>query len=181
VAPGSQIGVKGRVARGLTERLNSIHATLRMPIPDQMRREYESRLARISDAADKTKDFAAVRSKNGRLDAIDERIPTATELATLVLGGSGGELAYRDLSAASHGTLYALVGRMEVFDDPLGKHDKIGQPRLRMETLVPMVGMAVLAFENAVDREFELYGWPRDEWELWRIDWAQTLLPLARK
>jgi hypothetical protein len=171
------IGPESRVARGMTDRLSSLRETLKMDLPEEMTAWHVSRVDRIHAGAI-AKDFEPITNKSGRFEAIGERVPTATDLATLVVGGPEGELAYRDLSAASHGTLYALVSRMEVLEDPLGRHDKIARPKISMETVVPMVSVAVIAFGNAIDRELALYGWPRAEWEAWRREWSMTVLDL---
>ena len=83
-----------------------------------------------------------------------------------------GRAMYRDLSAVAHGTLYAILSRMDSEPDPDDEHMARGFPVVKLDSVVVMMAGALLGFLNAADRQVLLHGWfgPRSQhWPSWRM------------
>jgi hypothetical protein len=168
----------------MSDRLNSLTETLKFTLPANMTAWHEARVARIDRGASANHFRRLISKRTGRLEAVGQRIPNATTLVANLLGAPAndiGELVYRDLSAVSHGTAFALVSRMKVFDDPFKRHEHVAVAQVPIEVLAPLVGVAMLGFQAAVEREIKLYGWPLDEWGTWRVERLKVLRELVTK
>lgn len=174
------IGVRVRIARGMTLRLHSLRESLKLPLQDSVRRHVQDRIRRIVDGA-KTKGLQSGPPGGGKVVWILKPMPSATDaVGDLFPGSDLGQTAYRDLSAAAHGTLWGLVSMLETRGDPVGVHDNLGAPVLSLGTIITRVGVSVLGFVEAADRQLHLYGWDASGWHAWREPALKCLYAMVR-
>ena len=91
-------------------------------------------------------------------------------------------MAYNELSAVAHGTIYGMVSRMEeVARVPAMEGVALASPSVNMSSLLAGTGVALLSYQRATDRRFDLYGWHATYWKAWKVESAKILVPLLRK
>jgi hypothetical protein len=76
-----------------------------------------------------------------------------------------GEVVYRMYSGATHGALWSLISGLDPEPDPAGKHEFIAHLRITLDDVELLVAIATMAFAEAFNREVDLYGWDRREWD----------------
>jgi hypothetical protein len=186
------LDLRARIGRGRTdfivnlkEVLRALDAIEKIGTPRElaenkkMRDKTEGILNAIVDDSDRI-GLTPVRNKKGEVIGIVEAAmgPTAAIAEQL---GPMGRLAYNDLSAVAHGTLFGLVGRLEeVVGVPAMQGVKLMTPSVNMSNLRNAIAITLLAYQEATERRMSLYGWDMTAWNAWKIKTAQVLAPLVR-
>lgn len=174
------IAVKLRVARGLSDQIRSLNEVILFPFESI---QAEATAKRDDIAADaETNGFIVQRKeKDGSPVWVAEKPPRITKLLEAQLG-QPGTVAYRELSAVAHGTLFAIMNRMKEADVPSATEGvSVMEPSVSMNSLVLGSALALESFWEATDRRFHLYGYDVGEWKRWVIESKRLMLPLLRK
>jgi hypothetical protein len=173
------IDARERLARTLTDRLANIRE--------------QAKIARaIAERGGQTKDLETLDRINARLDHVAaiarrhglrvfdddkgrpvavgaSRLSSTILVGRLLAGHSGdtvfGEVAWRAWSGTTHSTGHGLTAVLAVEPDPAGKHELIAHPRITLGDVESTVAIAAMAFGEAFNREVELYGWERRDWD----------------
>jgi len=169
------LDVRGRVVRGLIERLISDQEGTRYP-STRLRRKAELGLQSAHEDADAL--HLGVRiDRRGRVLAVDTTdVPTYSGLIRDQLGEMG-EWVYPVLSAITHGVLGGLYSRSAAMKDAGGRYD-LDVPNAFVESLIPSVGTTVLGFSKAFNRYIQLFGWDRTDWEALETEAMRLVLRL---
>lgn len=105
--------------------------------------------------------------------------PTAVIAAQL---GDMGRIAYNDLSAVAHGTLFGMTSRLEkVGRIPTMEGVVLATTNLNMSSLRNLIAVALRSYREATDRRMKLYGWDMTDWNAWKKESARVLVPLLRQ
>lgn len=94
--------------------------------------------------------------------------PSATRLLK-DMHGPHGEIAYKILSAATHGTTYGVMQGMEPEPSERGTTGQILRPDNKLGLLAFAVPYAGMAYIDAYSTEVELMGWHLPEWASFRL------------
>lgn len=175
-----QIGVRSRIARGMTERLYSLAEQQRLPGDVVDRACIAERRRPILEEA--TKQSFVTVTKRRTPTALGEPRPSATETVKHALGDSAdpdlGRVLFGYFSAVSHGTVYGLLqGITIVQGDERLWPDSIGQLKTDSVGVNSVFAAMILAYAEAVERKRRHFGW---ESEYWAMAVAQSLLAVRR-
>jgi hypothetical protein len=186
------LDLRTRIGRGRTdfvvnlkEVLWALDAIEQIGTPQELAENKEVRdktsgiLTDIIDDSDRI-GLTPVRNKKGEVIGIVEAAigPTAAIAEQL---GPMGRLAYNDLSAVAHGTLFGLVGRLEeVGRMATMRGVKLMTPSVNMPNLRNAIAISLLSYREATDRRMTLYGWDMTDWNAWKTGSARVLSPILR-
>lgn len=177
------ISLKERAARGIVERLNSLHESTdleRLLSQGQNAKERKQPAREKEVAADAAGQGYSVRYSSRRGYLLDEvPRPSATRLLR-DMHGRQGEIAYKILSAAVHGTTYALIQGMEFLPSDRGGTGYIAQPDNKMGLLAFAVPYTGMTYMEAFGREVQLLGWHEPEWQSFRQYALTKFLAMVR-
>jgi hypothetical protein len=175
-----EIDVKRRVARGLSGMIASLNEMIMYPL-ESIQAEAESTRDDIAADAETHGFYVQRKERDGSPAWVEEKPPRITRLLEAQLG-QPGLVAYRELSAVAHGTLFALLNRMKKADVPsVADGVALMQPSVPMDSLVLGSTLALESFWQATDRRFQLYGYDVEGWNLWVVESKNRMLPLLRK
>ena len=186
------LDVRMRIARGRTDFIVSLKEVIRvLDGIDQIATDEER--ATNQEVRDKTMGILSaivadaeaiglhvLRTKKEVPIGVEEEPigPTAVISAQL---GDMGRIAYNDLSAVAHGTLFGMVSRLEeVGRIPTMEGVLLATPSLNMPSLRNLIAVALYSYRQATDRRMQLYGWDMDDWNAWKKESAKLLVPLLR-
>ncbi len=161
------IGVRRRIARGMTERLYSLAEQKRLPADVGGSARIIERRRSILDEA----------TRQGFLKVTKQKTPTtigeprlgATETVKNALGESDdpdlGHVLFGYFSAVSHGTAYGLMQSIGVArgEAPL-QPDTIGHLKTESVGVNSAIAAMILAYVEAVERQRNHFGWKSSEW-----------------
>lgn len=187
------LGVKMRIARGRTDFIVNLKEVARLlDAIDQIATDAER--ATNQEVRDKTMGILSaivadteaiglhvLRNKKGIPIGVEEKPigPTAVIAAQL---GDMGRIAYNDLSAVAHGTLFGMASRLEeVGRIPTMEGVVLAAPSLKMPLLRNLIAVALHSYREATDRRMKLYGWDMTDWNAWKKESARVLVPLLRQ
>lgn len=174
------IDARERLTRTLTERLASLYegaklvrATARGGRQAESSRDLSKIDARIDHvvAVARRNDLPVIEDKRGRPVAVGaERLGATVIVAKLLAGQDGdmvfGEVAFRSWSGrGAHSMFWGLTAGLEHQLDPAGQHELIANLRMTLGNVEELVAIAAMAFGEAFNREVELYGWDRRNWD----------------
>jgi hypothetical protein len=170
------IEARERISRALTERLKSLHEGAKivraMAEGSGQTKDLDHVNARIDHVASiaRQNDLRVIEDKGGRPVAVAaERLSATAIVAQLLAGRDGnmefGEIAFRAWSGAPHGMLWGLTAGLSAEPDPMGQHELIGHLRMTLGSVEQLVAIAAMAFGEAFNREVELNGWDRRDWD----------------
>jgi hypothetical protein len=158
------VGVKKRVARGVSERLYSLGEVAKLPgAPDN-----SDRRRRILDEADK-QGFARFSTRGQTIVSLEERRKGNTALVTWLFGQPDqelGEIIYRFWSAVSHSTLYGLTQSLDRDVSQASRIDSLVTVGLatRSDQVVTVMAAVGIAYIDAARFHDQLFGWRTDDW-----------------
>jgi hypothetical protein len=160
----SSIDGRQRIARTMTERLAALHQESHLD--DQIGRTLDAagRIEAITTSAH-MKSFDVRSGARGRLHVGSEEHPGPTRAITLLfqdISPDFGVRAYADLSAVAHSTLAAFAARRPLAEPDSPDPHPAPSPNPPSEQELPVERGAVIAlaaYERAVRRYFELFGW----------------------
>jgi hypothetical protein len=162
-----EIGMRERVARGVTERLYGLNEIGRMGEHFAERARTE-RVPKIVDSAVRQGFEPIPPRKPWDPWAIDDPRPgmmDAIEALMVHRGDPGlGKLLARYTSAMAHGTAGTLYQLLRKYPDPADPQRMVGAPELSLETMVPFVATTLVGSIPATERQVFLYGW---DWVTW--------------
>jgi hypothetical protein len=162
------LGLAERISRGFTERIFSVRDSLKLTVlPEEARRKVSRSIARIETDIVRLR-LQPVRNKKGGLIAVGKSRPSASELVHQLLPSGIGGSVYRDLSAASHGTLYGVISRLRAEPDPNQPGLHRGFLEVSIGPIVMLIGATLWGFLDAADRQVEIHGWDDTHWRAWR-------------
>lgn len=61
--------------------------------------------------------------------------------------------------------LWSLTASLDPQPDPTGQHELIAHRRMTLNAVEQLTAIAAMAFGEAFNREVEMYGWDRREWD----------------
>ncbi len=61
--------------------------------------------------------------------------------------------------------LWSLTTGLDPLPDPTGQHQFIAYRRITLDDVESLTAIAAMAFGEAFNREVEVYGWDRREWD----------------
>jgi hypothetical protein len=150
-----KIDLKTRVLRGLLELFHSDWETSRIaPVLESGQRRIEE----IKRGAAELSLGIETRRRDGRIKALGDETFRSFEYVIDDELGDRGVLAYKMLSAVSHGVVFGLLDVSDVVVPPLGGVGII-QPGTLPKSVVLRLQYAVYAFLRAFGRQVQLYGW----------------------
>lgn len=158
------IGVKMRVARGMSERLYSMAEAAKLrgaPTMTERRRQI------LDEAA--TQGFRRISHRNQSVVALEKSRPGNTALVGWLFGAHRelGDTMYRYWAAVSHSTLYGLAQSLD---------RDVAQSRKAVDSLVTVglatrtdqvaavIGAVTLAYIEVGQFHRDLFGWHGDDW-----------------
>ncbi len=160
-----------RACRVLTERLASLHEAAKIERV-MTRGAGQATSARIDHVADLARrhSLQVLNDDRGRPVAVGASRLSATVLVARLLAGRAsdmvfGEVAFRAWSGATHGMLWSLTTRLDPQPDPTGQHQFIAYRRITLDDVESLTAIAAMAFGEAFNREVEVYGWDRRDWD----------------
>lgn len=171
-----EIGARGRVERGMTERLHGLWATSRLP--DEVPRTVDTagRIQSILVEA-QSRGLHVVVCKGREAPAIGSRRPGSRRVVEELLDVRGLEwagVAYHYLSAVSHAGADGLMQTMTRVKDSPGW----GYQSTTLSDVGHFLAIPALAFATAFERELVLYGWDTEAWISWKVHAFQTIRSL---
>jgi hypothetical protein len=185
------LDVKKRIGRGRTdvvlnlkEVLRALDAIEEIGTPEELAENKKFRDQTFRTMTDIIEDsdrigLTPVRNKKGEVIGIVEAAIGSTAAIAEQLGPTG-RLAYNDLSAVAHGTLFALLGRLEeVGGIPTMTGVKLMTPSVDLPSLVNAVAISLLSFRLATDHRMTLYGWDMTDWNAWKTESSRLLAALS--
>jgi hypothetical protein len=174
-----EIDVKRRIARGLSAEIASLNEVILFP-SEAMQEQATSKRDMIAADAEALGLFVQ-RATDGSPTWVEEKPPKITRLLDCQLGESG-TVAYRELSAVAHGTVFALLYRMKRVDLP-STTDGMStmEPSVPLDSLSLGIAIGLDSFWQATDRRFYLYGYDVRDWNRFVLESKQLLLQLLRK
>lgn len=186
------LDVKMRVARGRTDFIVNLKEVLRaLDAIESLGTDKER--AENQAIRDKTTGILAaivtdteaiglhvLRTKKGIPIGVEEA-PIGPTAAIAEQLGDMGRLAYNDLSAVAHGTLFGMASRLEeVGRIPSMEGVMLATPSLSMPSLRNSIAVTLLSYREATDRRMKLYGWDMTDWNAWKKESALALRALLR-
>jgi hypothetical protein len=160
-----------RACRVLTERLASLHeaAKIERVATGGAGQATTGRIDHVADLA-RRYGLQVVSDDRGRPMAVGARRLSATVLVARLLAGRDGdnvfgEVAFRAWSGAAHAMLWSLTAGLDSRPDPSGQHELIAHPRMTLDAVEQLTTIAAMAFGEAFNREVEVYGWDRRNWD----------------
>ena len=186
------LDLRTRIGRGRTDFIVNLKEVLRaldaiegIGTPQELAENQRVRdktsgiLKDIIDDSDRI-GLTPVLNKKGEVIGIVEAAMGPT-LAIAEQLGPMGRLAYNDLSAVAHGTLFGLVGRLEeVGRMPTMQGVKLMAPSVNMPNLRNAIAVSLLSYRQATDRRMDLYGWDRTDWDAWKTESGRVMKRLLR-
>jgi hypothetical protein len=173
-----EIDAKRRIARGLSAEIASLNEVILFPF-ETMQAEATSIRDLIASEAEAL-GFFVQRATDGSPRWVEEKPPTITRLLDSQLG-EPGTVAYRELSAVAHGTVFALLYRMKRVDLPSTTDGMTTmEPSVPLDSLGLGITIALDSFWQATDRRFCLYGYDARDWNRFVLESKKLLLPLLR-
>jgi hypothetical protein len=190
------VDARGRVARGITERVYSMGELRRMyaQIEGEPVSEEHDRLKRRIDAT-----FAAAQAKGltivadnrtGRPVAVGEPRPRSLPLIDDFFAAGGipdGAMIYRRLSAKTHATLYGLAENLRLADtqtipgiDVGDDHTRLGMLEESAQDREMTLIVALMAHGDLTQRLVEITGWPDELWKSWWLHTAKRTREILR-
>lgn len=159
------IDANARMGRGLTTWLISLQESFVVAELNGDGATMQRDQQEITSALDSAQSLGFTVGKNRQRQQIvqEESMPSATDLAVLMLPGSG-KSTYKFLSAASHGTTYGLLMHYDFKNAAKGKPVR---PQLWLPFLASMLGSAGAAYAVSFQRQVESYGWNSEAWNAW--------------
>ncbi len=174
------IDVKHRIARGLSHMIENLNEVIRFPSAE-VQSEAIAKRDDIAADAEARGLFVQRKVKDGTPLWVEEKPPSITKLLEAQLG-ENGTIAYRELSAVAHGTLFGLMTRMKKSDIDLGQPGvTLMEPAAPMSVLAYSIVIALESFWQASDRRFLLYGWDVAHWNGWKLESKKALLPVLKR
>lgn len=186
------LDVRMRIARGRTDVIVSLKEVIRVldaidqiatdeerAINQQVRDKTKGRLSAII-ADTEAIGLKVLRTKGGVPTGVEENPigPTAVIAEQL---GDIGRIAYNDLSAVAHGTLFGMASRLEeVGRLPTMEGVLLATPSLKIPSLRNLIAVTLHSYRQATDRRMLLYGWDTTDWQAWKKESAKLLVPLLR-
>lgn len=176
-----------RACRGFTERLASLHeaAKIERVATGGTGQATTARIHHVADLA-RHHGLQVLNDDRGRPAAVGAPRLSATVLVARLLDGRDGdkvfgEVAFRAWSGATHGMLWSLTASLDPQPDPTGQHQLIAHRRMTLDAVEQLTAIAAMAFGEAFNREVEVYGWDRREWEAYArqalVDLRSSALP----
>jgi hypothetical protein len=171
-----------RAGRGLAARISSlseardVEAILKPEVP-LLELSYNKPLKRVLERARKQGfEVQLIDRKRDRYRLAQEKLrtPSSTELLRLMHEDLGAFM-YKFLSAAVHGTSYALLQSFEYEADTRGGMGYIARPDNKLDMLAFAIGTTALAYVDGYGRWIDLYGHYVEEWHSWRIHALKTI------
>lgn len=175
------ISHRDRAGRGLAERFYSfneaakVEGAMRADDPT-LKPEVIDKTKRVVASAE-SQGFEVTKGRNGYRVTGYARKGT-TELLRLMHDEVGG-VVYRYLSAAVHGTTYALLQDYEYEKDEEGGMGYVAKPNNDFGLIGLCIATTVLTYCRAFDRQVCLYGWRVPEWTAWRLHALSVVRPFA--
>jgi hypothetical protein len=160
-----------RACRVLTERLASLHeaAKIERVATGGAGQGTTARISHVADLA-RRHGLQVLNDDHGRPVAVGAQRLSATVLVARLLAGRDGdkvfgEVAFRAWSGATHGMLWSLTASLDPQPDPTGWHELIAHRRMTLDAVEQLTTIAAMAFGEAFNREVEVYGWDRRDWD----------------
>jgi hypothetical protein len=174
------IDVKQRIARGLSAVLENLNEAIHFPSVELRSESLENRDEIASDAAAHGMHVQR-KEKDGSPVWVEEKPPSITKLIEMQLG-EDGTIAYRELSAVAHGTLFGLTTRLKKARIELDQPGiTLMEPAAPFAVLLYSIVIGLESFFQATDRRFSLYGWEMTHWNGWKREVKRALLPVLRR
>jgi hypothetical protein len=189
--PALNVGM--RIARGRTDVIVNLKEIIRVLDAIHEIATDEER-ANNQDVRDKTTDtlseivadteaigLKVLRTKKGVPISVEESPLGSTAVIAAQLGPIG-RIAYNDLSAVAHGTLFGMASRLEEAGR-LSTMDgvQLAKPIVTMPSLRNLIAVTLRSYRQAMDRRMQLYGWDMTHWQAWKKESAKLLIPLLRR
>ena len=176
-----------RACRVLTERLVSLHeaAKIERVATGGAGQATTARINHVTDLA-RRDNLQVLSDDRGRPVAVGAQRLSATVLVARLLAGRDGdkafgEVAFRAWSGATHGMLWSLTASLDPQPDPTGRHELIAHRRMTLDAVEQLTTIAAMAFGEAFNREVEVYGWDRRDWDAYvrqaLVDLRSSALP----
>jgi hypothetical protein len=186
------LDVKMRIARGRTDFIVNLKEVLRaldaidgLATAQERAENQKFRNMTTSKLSAIVADTQAIglhvrRAKKGDPIGVEEEPIGATAAIADQLGDTG-RLAYNDLSAVAHGTLFGMASRLrKVGRFPTMEGVMVAGPSLQMASLRNSIAVALLSYRMATNRRMDLYGWDKTDWIAWEKEAAMVLGRLLR-
>jgi hypothetical protein len=174
------IDVKQRIARGLSAVLENLNEAIHFPSVELRSESLENRDEIASDAAAHGMHVQR-KEKDGSPVWVEVKPPSITKLIEMQLG-EDGTIAYRELSAVAHGTLFGLTTRLKKARIELDQPGiTLMEPAAPFAVLLYSIVIGLESFFQATDRRFSLYGWEMTHWNGWKREVKRALLPVLRR
>jgi hypothetical protein len=175
------IGMRERVARGMTERLYGLSEIGRMG-KQFAERARTDRVPKIIESAERQGFTPIPPRKKWEPYAIDSPRPGMMESIEALIVHHGdpglGRLMARYTSGIAHGTASALYQLLEKYPDPSDSQRALGAPELGLKTMVPFVATTLIGSIRATERQVILYGWDWAMWDSWQRSALRTCTDL---
>lgn len=186
------LNVRMRIARGRTDIILNLNEIARVldaierQVSDAERWAHDKVRAKVADKLGViVEDTEAIglqvlRTKAGKPFGVEEKPMGPTAVITAQLGDAG-RIAYNDLSAVAHGTLFGMASRLEeVGRVPTMEGVFLAAPSAKTPALLNLIAVAIRSFREATNRRIELYGWDMTYWNAWKNETAKELVALLR-
>lgn len=156
------IGYRGRVARGMTEKLYAFWETQQLGARLVDGGDAGERIERTVEWA-RDHDFNVVRVRKPSLWAVEEPRPSSTDVATGLFGDDFGRIAFKVGSQFIHGNVSGLLSRL------VATGNDRADVTISNAELANIGFTVVLGYSRMLDRMVRLYGWDLSIWGGWYV------------
>lgn len=173
------IDIEERVRRSFNEQLSSAGELLRLESEMDHDLSANARLESLAQEAERV-GFTIVRTRRDIPSHIGEPRPGTLTLMEGLMSHRVermGRLLWRTLSAAAHGTTYAMLAAVEFDDHPFDPQRDSARTRVTTRDVNEAVAPSLVAYSDTFGRMAKLYGWDPSAWEKFWLGALDALFP----